>query len=345
MTLDRQNAGLALSGALTLNDRTRPILSGVVASAHVAVAWSNLAPGEMFWRQLKFADFDISEMSLSSLAIATARGITDWCALPVFTSRAFFHTNILVHSGAGIETAADLRGRRVGVLEYQQTSLVWVRGFLEHEYGIRAADLEWFMERVPAQSHGGSTGFAPPPDVRLTYLPAATNMGQMILDGELDALPFYRAGLDLVDSPGVGLIDRPRIDLRGDPLVRRLYADGATEGHHYLKATGILPLNHCVVVRRQVADAHPWVVEAVFGIFQSANAVLARRRTELLGSYLETGVATAVVQEAVHTDPYAYGMQTTRRAIETLLMYLKEQGLTQRVLTAEEIFAPSMPAT
>ena len=107
--------------------------------------------------QLHFKEFDISEMSLSSLTIATAAGIKDWVAIPVYSARMFFHTRILVHNDSGIETPQDLKGKRVGVPEYQQTSAIWSRGILEHEFGVAPKDMEFFMERPPEMSHGGAT--------------------------------------------------------------------------------------------------------------------------------------------------------------------------------------------
>ncbi len=102
----------------------------------------------MFWRQLKFGDYDVSEMSFSSLMMARAGGNEDWVGLPIFTTRRFFHTGILVRRGSGIETPADLKGKRVGVPEYQQTAL-WTRGILQHEFGVAPKDMEFWMERVP----------------------------------------------------------------------------------------------------------------------------------------------------------------------------------------------------
>ena len=117
----------------------------------------------MFWRQLKFAEFDVSEMSVSSLIIATANGPTEWVALPIFSMRQFFHTSILVRADSGIMQPSDLRGKRIGVPEYQQTWAVWSRGILADEFGVQPSDMTWYMERSPARSHGGATGFTAPP--------------------------------------------------------------------------------------------------------------------------------------------------------------------------------------
>ena len=128
---------------------------------------------------------------MSSLIIATSRGDTRWVAIPVFTMRKFFHTSIIVRNDSGIATPADLRGKRIGVPEYQQTWAIWSRGILQHEFGVHARDIEWFMERNPDKSHGGATGFNAPPGVRVNQIPPTTNMGEMLVRGELDGSLHY----------------------------------------------------------------------------------------------------------------------------------------------------------
>ena len=206
---------LELSVALSDNENTRPLLDGVVSAEGIRLIPTAVHPSEMFWRQLKFGEFDVSEMSMSSLLIATARGPTPWVALPVFTSRAFFHTWAWVRADAGIAKPADLRGKRVGVPEYQQTAAIWGRGVLEHEFGVHAREIEWFMERAPEKSHGGATGFTPPAGVELNYIPPDTNIGEMLVSGKLDATLLYianktswtAADRSFVDASAVPLFD------------------------------------------------------------------------------------------------------------------------------------------
>ena len=153
---------LELSIALSDNERTRPLLEGRVAPQGIKLVPTMVHPSEMFWRQLRFAEFDVSEMSMSSLIIAVSRGDTRWVAIPVFTMRKFFYTSIIVRTDSGIAVPADLRGKRIGVPEYQQTWAIWSRGILQHEFDVHARDIEWFMERNPDKSHGGATGFTAP---------------------------------------------------------------------------------------------------------------------------------------------------------------------------------------
>src|SRR6516225_9574197 len=126
---------LELSIALSDNERTRPLIEGRVVPQGIKLLPTMVHPSEMFWRQLRFAEFDVSEMSMSSLIISVSRGDTRWVAIPVFTMRKFFHTSIIVRTDSGIAAPADLRGKRIGVPEYQQTWAIWSRGVLQHEFG------------------------------------------------------------------------------------------------------------------------------------------------------------------------------------------------------------------
>ena len=162
---------LELSIALSENENTRAVLDGRIAPDAIKLHPTALHPSEMFWRQLKFAEFDVSEMSMSSLTIATSQAPTQWVALPVFTTREFFHLRMLVRVASGIQAPADLKGKRVGVPEYQQTAAIWGRGVLQHEFGVHPRDMEFFMERTPETSHGGATGFKPPEGVTVHRIP------------------------------------------------------------------------------------------------------------------------------------------------------------------------------
>ena len=197
---------LQLSLGVTPNDNTMHIRDGSVRAENIDFMTSTLDPSDLFWRQLEFAEFDVAEMSLSSLLILYANGNTDWVGLPIFTSRRFFHTGILVNTNSGIVKPEDLKGKRVGVPEYQQTAALWGRGVLQHEFGVHASDMEWFMERAEDKSHGGATGFQPPDGVKLTYMKGDQTISSMLVSGELDAAIHY--------IPRANLVDRNPVDIR-----------------------------------------------------------------------------------------------------------------------------------
>jgi 4,5-dihydroxyphthalate decarboxylase len=272
-------------------------------------------------------------MSMSSLIIATSHGPTDWAGIPVFTSREFFHTRVLVRAAAGIAAPGDLRGKKVGVPEYQQTAAIWARGVLQHEFGVHARDIDWYMERPAEKSHGGSTGFAPPDGVRLSYLSSATDIGSELLAGRLDATLLYLNARNL--------IDRSRADLEANPAIRPLFADRGAEGRRYFAKTGIFPINHGLVVRRSLAERHPWLPLNLFDAFLRAKEDALENALETLEPYFQAGLLTGEARAGLRADPLAYGVKATRPVIETIAQYVFEQGLAARVVGVEELFAPS----
>jgi 4,5-dihydroxyphthalate decarboxylase len=213
-----------------------------------------------------------------------------------------------VREDSPLHDPADLRGKRVGVLEYQQTSVVWIRGILQHRYGVDPRDLAWFMERRPENSHGGTTGFTPPDGIRLEYVAAETSLAAMLMDGAIDAILFYPSFGDAIDRKP----DAHRAALRA----RTLFADPEAEGARYFAATGILPVNHGVVIRRSLLRERPDLARRVYG------ALIASR------------------DAGADAGTFPYGIDANRPALEALTAYLGEQHLTARKLTLDELFVP-----
>ena len=321
---------LQLSIGMARNPRSAPIFDARVQSDGIELVPSEVFPSELFWRQLKFGDFDIAEMSMSTLMMAVAAGDERWIGIPVFTTRKMFHTEIVVRRDAGIERPADLKGKRVGVPEYQQTAALWTRGALEHEFGVSARDMEWWMERVPTHSHRGAVGFEPPAGVTIKQVPPEKNLGAMIVAGEIDAIVHYIANPNLVD--------RSRLDLAREPSVRPLFADPVAEGVRYYKKTGLLPINHGMVAKRSLVEQHPWIVLNVLKAFERANEIAERERLEHAQYHVATGLAAA---DAVRTQLVKHGVKANRLVLETAAQYSQEQGLTPRRVRLEELFAPS----
>ena len=324
---------LSLSLAVSRNPMTEPILAGRVRPQGVDWHVSALHPSEMFWRQLRYREFDVSEMSLSSLTIAASRGHRDWTAIPVFTTRKFFHTQILVCADSDIRRPADLAGRRVGVPEYQQTAAVWARGALEHEFGVRPQDMLWFMERPPQRSHGGPE-FQPPPGVQLSHIAQDTNIGDMLTGGELDAALVYIADRNLVD--------RSRLAAAAMSNVRLLFDDPVAEGVRYHRKTGLLPMNHVVVVRTELAERHPWLALNVYAAFLEAKRLATEPVGQLLDPWVQLGFAPADLAAALRGgDPLPYGLAGQRAVIEELGRYLDEQGLLAEPVQMASLFTGS----
>jgi 4,5-dihydroxyphthalate decarboxylase len=323
-------AKLKLTCALSTNPRTTAILDGTIAPEGIDLETTALFPSEMFLRQLKYAEFDVSEMSLSSLTIATSQGPTEWVGLPVFTSRRFFHTGILVNVNSGIEKPADLAGKRVGVPEFQQTAALWTRAVLRHEFGVDARSMKWNMERGPEQSHGGQTGFTPPAGIELSYVPPEKNIGQMLVDGELDAL------IHFINEKN--LVDRSTVDPRTSPNVRNLF-DPLAEAHRYYKKTGVYPINHGMVVRRSIVEQHPWVVLNLYDAFVRAKQRIAREIHDDLEPYFDAGLFDDTVAPALQIDPLPYGVKSARPVLEMITQAVVDDGLAKRRVGLDELFA------
>ncbi len=330
---DRASGRMDLSLALSDNERTRPIIDGQVGVEGARLFTTTVHPSEMFWRQLKYAEFDVSEMSMSSLLIAASRGDYRWVGIPVFTSRMFFHTRIMVRADRGINVPADLKGKRVAVPEYQQTSAIWSRGVLQNEFGVNQRDIEWFMERTPDMSHGGSTGFKPPEGVKLNQIPKSTNIGEMMVKGEVDATLLYLTNTNLVD--------RSKIDIDREPSVKPLFADGAAEGWRYYAKTGIYPINHTLVMRRDLYEKHPWIALNLYAAFLKAKERGLEVARKNLAPWFETGALNPDAAKGLRADPLAYGVRAARPVLETIAQYVHEQGLTPARVAVEDVFAKS----
>lgn len=322
-----------LSIALSDNERTRPILQGRIQVQGARLIPTSMHPSEMFWRQLRFAEFDVSEMSMSSLLIALSHGDMRWVGLPIFTMRKFFHTDILVRRDAGIQSPADLRGKRVGVPEYQQTSAIWSRGILQHEFGVGPAEIEWFMERGPDRSHGHATSFMPPAGVHLRQIPPTSDIGQMMVSGELDATLLYITDINLVD--------RARINLTSHPDVTTLFPDPAAERRRYFASTGIYPINHTVVVKRSVYERYPWVALNLYHAFSAAKQESEEQVRAALSSFIDTGLLDESARRAAATDIKSYGLKSAGKVLNLVAQFVHEQGLTDRLVRLDELFAPS----
>ena len=324
---------LQLSIGITSNPRTWPIIEGTVKPDGIDLIPTVLHPSELFWRQLRFAEFAVSEMSCSSFLIVTGQGDRRFVGLPIFTTRRFFHAGTLVRQAAAIATPADLKGKRVGVPEYQQTAALWARGVLAHEFGVHPKDMEFWMERTPDKSHGGATGFTPPPGVTVRQIPADKSIGGMMLAGELDAVLHYLSGRNLVD--------RSRADLAGSPDVKTLFADPIAEGIRYYRKTGLLPINHQAVLRRDVFEKAPWVALNLIKAFNRANDIANAQRVEHVADHLATGLLAGDAK----TPLIQHGVKANRKVIETIAQYSLEQGLTSRLVKVEELYAPNAMET
>ncbi|HET7394002.1 MAG TPA: hypothetical protein VFK25_09430 [Candidatus Binatia bacterium] len=326
---------LQLSIGMANNLRTRAIFEDKVKPDGISLICTPLHASELFWRQLRFGDFDVSEMSLSSFLMAVAGGDMRWVGLPIFTTRRMFNVGVLVRRDRGIEKPVDLIGKKMGVPEYQQTAALWTRGYLQHEYGVHPRDMEFWMERNDDYSQGAAIGFKPPPDVKLNFIPNDTNLGEMLLQGKLDGALRYLAGTD-------NLVDRSTVDLSRHPDFKSLFPDPHAEGVRFYTKTGLYPINHCMVIKREITNRHPWTVLNLFKAFVRANDIAEKARMEAVAYHVETGLLPPEARKALTTPLIRHGVKANRRVLETTAQYSFEQGLTPRLVKIEEMFAPSV---
>lgn len=328
------------------NSRSRPILSGQIVPEGMKLRCSKINAGDLFWRQLKFQEFDASEMSLSSLIMMTAKGDTTWIGLPIFMTRSFFHLGLVVRPEAGIHTPADLNGKRVGVFEYQQTAALWMRGILQHEFDIDLQSIHWYMERLSELSHAGASGFQTPEGIELSYVSSETSLVKMMRDGELDAA--LRTSGGAPRSVAFGAAPPAVFTGRGNPPivigdhVQPLFADPTAEATRYFAKTGFYPINHCIVLRRALLEKNPWVALNLYQAFVEAKD-LARAHFFAQVDPLElTGTIDAEERSKLAIDIFPYGVKAQRGLLETAVSYAFEQGLIDRIVDLDEIFHPGL---
>ena len=326
---------LRLSLGMSSNPRTRPVFEKKVAADGIDLVPTQVHVAELFWRQLRSAEFDVAEMSMSTLMMAVAQGDTRFVGLPIFTTRRLFHTAMLVRKDAGIDRPQDLKGKRVGVPEYQQTSALWTRGVLRHHFGVEDTDMEHWMDRQPAHSHRGEIGFTPKPGLKIHQVPGDTDIGEMLLQGRLDAVMSYNP------ARGDSALDRGSIDLASHPDIKPLFADKHAEAIRFRNAMNLYPINHGMVIKREIAEKHPWAVLNIFKAFEKANEIAEAQRLEHTEYHIESGLLPAEAKTALATQVLYHGVQRNRKSLETAAQFSFEQGLTPRLMKLEELFWPS----
>ncbi|MGE5215369.1 MAG: hypothetical protein ACM3SP_00040 [Chloroflexota bacterium] len=321
------------------NERVEPLMNGQIPVEGIEIIPTYSHPSETFWRQLKFGEFEVGEMSMSSYLIARERGF-DMIALPVFPSRRLFHTELSYHVDSGVTKPEDLVGKRVGIGEYQQTAALWQRGILEHDFGVSQYKVHWYMERIEELSHGGATGFTPPPGISFQRIPPDKSMASMLVNHELDV-----AGINSPWKNMPNVIGRShRIPgSEGDwSKVKLLYSNRMAEGKRFFRKWGFLPVNHAYTIRGDIHRKYPWAAFNLYTAFVKAKAAFNSRLVDSIPSGLFFGKEyLAMTQDIFGADPYPYGVKANRKMLETLIDFSHEQGLTSKKAKVEDLFARS----
>jgi 4,5-dihydroxyphthalate decarboxylase len=325
-------AKLNLSVAIGDYDRNRPLINGQVQIDGVDPVFMTLSPEEIFFRALRTQDFDICELSLSSFTLKTALGDSPYVGVPAFVSRAFRHTSIYVRTDR-IKEPKDLKGKKVGVPEYQLTANVWARGILEDDYGVRPSDIHWIRGGIEEAGRPEKVSIKLPPGVRLDDAPEGRTISDLLDTGEIDAF--------IAPRP-------PAFIERGHPHVGWLFPDPVAAAKDYFKRTGVFPIMHLIGIRRSLVEKHPYLPAAVFKAFEQSKAAA----LEMLSDTSATKVTLPFIEEQLKAardtmgnDFWPYGVEASRKTLEAFLRHHHAQGLSPRLMKVEELFHPSTHET
>jgi 4,5-dihydroxyphthalate decarboxylase len=309
-------------------DRTRALADGSVQPDGIDLNYLDLPVEETFFRMLRYREFEVAELSLSSYTVSLFGEQRPFIAIPVFPSRFFRHSCIYVNAGANIRAPKDLIGKRVGTPEYQMTAPVWIRGILSEHYGIPVDSVTYYTGGEEEPGRAEKIRLDVPPSIKLQPIGETQTLSAMLANGEIDAL--YTARMPSTFSLGRG-------------AVQRLFANHKEVEQDYYRKTRIFPIMHTVAIRRDVYEQNRWVAQSLYKAF-----VEAQRRT-----YADLYVTAALkamlpwltshVEETralMGDDFWAYGFESNRASLATFLRYHHEQGLSKRLLEPEELFAP-----
>ena len=319
---------LQISIAMGDYDRNRALFDGRVQIDGCDPVYMLLSPEEMFFRAMRSRDFDITELSFSSYLVKHAQGDCPYIAVPVFLSRAFRHTSIYVRKDR-IRTPQDLKGKRVGIPEYQLTAIVWARSILQDDYGIHPEDVTWVRGGIDTPGRPEKIKLNLPAGVHVEAAPEGTTISQLLDAGEIDAFIAPR-------PPSGAALQNPHVGW--------LFDDPTAVAKDYYRRTGIFPIMHVVGIRKEIAAAHPWLPGAVFKAFNASKAAA----LELLADTSATKVTLPFVEEQLKAakdllgeDFWSYGVHANRNTLQAFLKHHHAQGLSSRLVEVDELFHPS----
>jgi 4,5-dihydroxyphthalate decarboxylase len=321
---------LAITVACGNYDRIRAIQDGRVNIEGCDINFLNLDPEELFFRAYRNQEFDVCELSMSSYLLSLSRGVrTPYVAIPVFISRTFRHSAIYIRTDRGINRPEDLKGKKVGVPEYQVTAALWARALLDEEYGVSPWDFEWFQGGLEQPGRIEKFKLDLPPSVRLSSIPEDTTLDAMLSSGELDALIAMRP---------------PACFKRGQPEITRLFPNYLSDEAAYFARTKVFPIMHMVGIRRDLVDVHPWLASSVYSAFVAAKDIAVRELENIaalpvtlpwLGPYMEQTKAL------MGNDYWPYGVAENLPTLNAMVKFAHRHGTAERLLQVEELFAPT----
>jgi 4,5-dihydroxyphthalate decarboxylase len=310
-------------------DRTRALFDGRVQIEGCDPTYFSLPVEETFFRSLRSVEFDVAELSLSSYTILCSRGESPYVAVPVFLSRMFRHSCIYIRRDRGIETPADLKGKTLGVPEFQLTAPVWARGIIEDEYGVKSSDIRWRTGGVEQPGRHEKVDFTNQTGIEIEPIPADQTLNQWLLDGRIDGIVAPRA---------------PSVFSPEHPEITRLFPQFREVEKAYYAKTGIFPIMHVVGIRRKLLEHSPWLAASVLKAFTEAKNLALSNLGELAALKATLPWLVAEYDETVALlgkDYWRYGIQGNEATLDAFLKYHHAQGLSSQLMTIPDLFAPS----
>jgi 4,5-dihydroxyphthalate decarboxylase len=320
---------LRLTLAVCDYDRTKNIFLGRTPIEGVDLVPLAMQAEECFHRAFKFQEFDITELSLSSHTAMTSRGENAYVGVPAFVSRVFRHSGIYIRTDRGIKKPQDLKGKTIGVPEYQITANVWIRGMLKDDYGVNPEDIKWRRGGIEQPGRGERSPIQMPDSIDLQQISDDKTLSGMLEKGEIDGMITARA---------------PSCFDRRVPNVGRLFPDFKAVEQDYFKRTGIFPIMHLIGIRKTLVEQYPWLPVSVFNAFNAAKGIAVKELNEL--AQLLVNLPWVVdhydeTRKVMGEDFWPYGFQANQKQLETFTRYHREQHLSSRKVNPEELFAPS----
>nr|WP_309477020.1 ABC transporter substrate-binding protein [Trinickia acidisoli] len=283
---------------------------------------------ELFQRAFRHAEFDISELSLGTHLMTTARAATHYIGVPVFLSRSFRHSAIYVRSDRGIDSPEALKGRRIGVPDFQQTAGIWVRGMLADEYGIDSCDVRWVVGGLEQAGRAARVPYAVRPDIEIEPIAPGETLARLLDVGEIDAV----------------IAPKPPSCFGRNEHVRRLFPAFREAEQAWFRKTGMFPPMHTLGIRRSLVERHPWLPVNVFAAFKKARdiALTELQVTDTL-RIMHPWITDEFnqVRALMGDDYWRYGVNESRGELDTLQRYAQNDGLIERVVPMNELFAQS----
>ena len=335
---------LRITMAFSDNPRVQPLRDGTVKPENIDLDMLTVPPSDLFYRNLAYDEFDASEMSISETLLAMERSDGtkwDWSALPAFLSRGHVWPSLYVNTASGVESLGDIKGKRIGVPDYDMTAALWFRATLKDLHGIEASDNVWYNGRTKEFSHGGALGLddSGPRGVEHHWLTADQTLDVMLDRGELDVVTAIRPGR--VTAGDTTVIDRyGGTPLNDNPRIRKLLADnGKSVVYEYYTKTGFYHCNHHVIVQNRILREHPWVALELFKALQRSKEVAYERARSQQSTYLYFPGSDFQEQASVlGEDPYPIGIRAMGRNVQRAIQASLEQGLISKPMSLEDVY-------